>query len=124
MLNPTVRLVLCWLIISSGFIAVAADVRPWCFVIALAVSEFLRYRIHPRFPRTSQTRRTIVIIVAAAVAFVLHALSGFAENWPLWLDVLGWVVIGFVTGWFVYDDLRIHKHLTQKASSTRALQPQ
>ena len=117
MMNPTVRLVLCWLSISAGFVAVVSDVWPWCFVIALAVSEFLRYRVQPRFPPTSRTRRTIVILVLALVALVLHALTGFAEDWPLGLDLFGWVILGFATGWFVYDDLRIHKQLIRQAAS-------
>jgi len=112
-MSATVRVVLSWLVIAAAFVCIPLGYGPWFLIPALALWHVLRSVLKPRIPTVQQRAhpiRSLSLLIAVLVGVVIVRL--FFRESPAF-HIVNWLMFVPLILYFVYDDIRVARYLTQ-----------
>ena len=113
-MSATVRVLLSWFLIGAGFVCLAVGYGPWWLIPAFALSHVLRYVLKPQIPAIRQRAhavRSLSLMIAVLVG-VLVLNFFFRESSAF--HIVNCLLLVPVILYFVYDDIRVARHLPQQ----------
>jgi hypothetical protein len=106
-MNLSTRIVVGWIIVITGAIALAFGASPLIFIGALAIEHLLRSRFEPRFPREVERRRNWILMPIAALYLTVGILLDVPESATHPLHVIGGIGLAAAVAWLIRDDIRV-----------------
>ena len=113
-MSATVRVLLSWFLIGAGFVCLAVGYGPWWLVAAFALSHVLRYVLKPRIPAVQQRAHVVLSLSLAIAVLVGVSIFNFFLRESRAFHIVNWLLLVPVILYFVYDDIRVARHLTQQ----------
>jgi hypothetical protein len=116
-MSLSTRMILGWVAVVFGALALAFDYSPWFFLGGLLFADVLRHFVQPAIPRKLERRRTWILFPLAVLYLALLLLFDVQQSRTHPVHIVGGLGFAFAMMWLIWDDVRIYRllHETQTA---------